>query len=101
MILYRYNIAAAAILAALVMASPGVAQDSDLRDEIEALKKGQEDIQKQLAEVMELLKERPAAAAPPARRGPKVEGQVFKLGANPVQGESTAKLTLIEFSDYQ
>ena len=102
MIPRRYKIGATAILTAALMVSPGFAQDQDLRDEIEALKKGQEDIQKQLAEVMELLKERPAAAAaPPARRGPKVEGEVFRLGANPVQGESTAKLTLIEFSDYQ
>ncbi len=101
MTLHRYKTGAAAILTAALMVSPGLAQDTELRDEIEALKKGQEEIQKQLAEVMKLLKERPAAPAQPARRGPNVEGEVFTLGANPVQGESTAKLTLIEFSDYQ
>jgi protein-disulfide isomerase len=97
----RYGVSAAAILTAALMVSPGFAQDTDLRDEIEALKKGQQEIQKQLAEVMKLLKQRPAAPAQPARRGPQVEGKVFTLGANPVEGESTAKLTLIEFSDYQ
>ena len=98
---HRSKAAAAAILTAALMAGPGFAQDTDLRDDIEALKKGQQEIQKQLEEVMKLLKERPAAPAQPARQGPKVEGEVFTLGANPVQGASTAKLTLIEFSDYQ
>jgi len=87
-----------ALLAVALLASPGFAQDQDLRAEIEALKKGQEEIQKQLAEVIKLVKARPAAGGRPAIQ---VENVVFALGGNPVKGESTAKLTLVEFSDYQ
>ena len=114
--------ALAAVLLASWLTAPGLAQDSDqeLRDEIEALKQGQEsiqrqielkneidelkkgqtDIQKQLEEIKKLVQARPAAA--PARpTGPNVAGKTFDLASNPVKGESTAKLTLVEFTDYQ
>ncbi len=75
----------------------------DLREEIEELKAGQQKIQKDLAEIKKLLEARPAPAAQGAARrsGANVENVVFDLGDNPVKGESTAKLTLVEFSDYQ
>ncbi len=83
---------------AALLAAPSLGQDEDLRAEIEALKKGQEEIRKQLAEVLEQLKSRPA----PARRaGADVEGKVFDVGGNPAKGADTAKLTLVEFTDYQ
>jgi hypothetical protein len=90
---------ALALLVALgVMGLPLAAQESgDVASEIEALKKGQEAIQKDLAEIKKLIQARPAAA--PARRGPDVAGKVFDLGANLVKGEQTAKLTLVEFTD--
>jgi protein-disulfide isomerase len=75
--------------------------DADLRNEIEQLKLGQKQINQQLEEIKKLLaqqRQAPAAAAP-AR--PNVENQVFDIGANPVKGASTAKLTLVEFTDYQ
>lgn len=77
------------------------AQTNDqLQQEIEALKKGQDQIRKDLAEIKRLVEARPAAAA--ARpSGPAVEGKVFNLGDNPVRGASTASLTLVEFTDYQ
>ncbi len=89
----------AALALAVLLATPGFAQeDQELRDEIEALKQGQEEIRKQLAEVLEQLKSRPA----PARRaGADVEGKVFDVGGNPAKGADTAKLTLVEFTDYQ
>ncbi len=88
------------MLGALLLAPAAFAQTSDeeLRQEIEALKKGQEEIQKQLQEIKKLVQARPAA---PARSGPNVKGKVFDLGANPVKGEPTAKVTLVEFTDYQ
>ena len=87
-----------ALLLVALLASPVAAQDQDLRHEIAALKKGQEEIQKQLAELIKLVKPQPAAAA---RKGVQVENEVFNLGANPTNGVDTAKLTLVEFSDYQ
>ena len=87
-------------LVALLLASPGFAQESeaDLRKEIEALKQGQKSIQRQLAEIKRLVQQ---GAKPPQRKGPQVKDVVFELGNNAVKGDSGAKLTLIEFTDYQ
>lgn len=95
------SIGLGALLLSLPLAPPAAAQTSDeeLRQEIEALKKGQQDIQKQLQEIKKLIQSQPKAAARPS--GPNVKGKVFDLGANPVKGESTAKVTLVEFTDYQ
>lgn len=69
----------------------------DLQQEIEAIKKGQQAIQKELQELKQLLQaRRPARPA-----APDVRGTIFNLRDNPVKGEQTAKLTLIEFTDYQ
>lgn len=93
--------AALAALAALTFFDihPGFAQSSQelkaLRAEIEALKEGQKAMQQDLQEIKTLLRTRPAAA-PAAPENPviSVDGAQFK-------GEKTAKLTLIEFSDFQ
>ena len=73
------------------------ASDQDLAKEIEALKQGQQQIRKDLADIKKLLQQQKSAAP----SGPNVEGKVFDIGANPVKGPPTAKLTLIEFLDYQ
>ena len=85
---------------ALLLVSPGFAQESDedLRKEIEALKQGQKNIQRQLAEIKRLVQQ---GQKPPQRQGPQVKDVVFNLGNNAVKGDSGAKLTLIEFTDYQ
>ena len=85
---------------ALLLASPGFAQESeeDLRKEIEALKQGQKNIQRQLAEIKRLVSQGQKPAAP---KGPQVKDVIFELGNNEVKGSSGAKLTLIEFTDYQ
>ena len=67
----------------------------DLKKDIEALKEGQKAIQKDLQEIKTLLQSRPAAPPPPP------QNVVLDLGKSPVKGERTAKLTLVEFSDYQ
>jgi len=77
-----------------LLGSPAFAQ-AEPKDEIEALKKGQQEILRQLQEIKTLLQ----AQARPA--GPNVKDVVFDLGKNQVKGKDTAKLTLIEFSDYQ
>jgi protein-disulfide isomerase len=100
-----FRTTAATCALGLLLALPAAAQGSgdDVRQEIEALKKGQQEIQKQLAEIKALLQARPAAAAAPAAPppGPDVKDKEFDLGANPIRGKDTAKLTLIEFSDSQ
>lgn len=89
----------AAVILALATAPVLRAQDedADLRRDIEALKKGQQQIQQQLQEIKRLVQARPAARP----SGPNVAGKVFDLGNNPIKGASTAKLTLVEFTDYQ
>ena len=90
---------ALALTLPLALAAPALAQSSndDLRREIESLKQGQKQIQQDLAELKKLLQQRPAAAP----SGPNVAGKVFDIGVNPVKGVPSARLTLIEFMDYQ
>ena len=94
----------AAAVAVLLVAAPVLAGDKkkedpgqeELKQQIEALKQGQQEILKQLEEIKKLI---PARPAPPA--GPNVKDVVFSLGGNPIQGAETAKLILVEFTDYQ
>jgi protein-disulfide isomerase len=67
-----------------------------IRDEIKALKEGQTNIQKELQEIKTLLKSKPAAAVP-SEPG----NLVINVDNAPYKGDKNAKLTLIEFSDFQ
>jgi len=86
----------------LLIGAPALAQESDdeMRDEIEGLKQGQKNIQKQLNEIKRLIQtqQRPAA---PKRRGAEVKDVIFDIANGEVKGEKSAQLTLIEFTDYQ
>ncbi len=89
-------------LLTLLCVTPGFAQGTssegvnDLKEEIEALKEGQKAIQKELQEIKSLLRTRQAPApAPPPREF------VLDLGGSPFKGDENAKLTLVEFTDYQ
>jgi protein-disulfide isomerase len=88
-----------AILLALFHIPPGFTQTSEelkaLRKEIETLKQGQSAIQKDLQEIKSLLQSR--AATPP----PEPQNVVLNLKDDPFKGEKNAKVTLVEFSDYQ
>jgi hypothetical protein len=79
-------------------ASPAVAQSTDdlssLRKDVDALKEGQKAIQSDLQEIKNLLRARPAATAPAPEVALSVEGAPFK-------GDKKAKLTLVDFTDYQ
>jgi protein-disulfide isomerase len=94
-------IVAAALIASTV--APAIWAQDISRYEIEELKRGQQEIKRQLQEIKRqqeeiknLLQARPAAPS-----GPTVKDRVFDIGDNPVKGASTAKLTLVEFTDYQ
>jgi protein-disulfide isomerase len=65
----------------------------DLQKEIRALGQTVKDMQKDLQEIKALLLSR-AAAGPP-------QNVVLDVSNSPAQGVATAKLTLVEFSDYQ
>jgi protein-disulfide isomerase len=91
--------AVAAVATLSFFSPPGFAQTTELEalnKEIEALKAGQQAIQRDLQEIKTLLRSRLAAGAPAAPQNPiiSVEGAHFR-------GEKTAKLTLVEFSDFQ
>jgi protein-disulfide isomerase len=81
----------------LLSVSPSLAQQQsstdDLRNEIKALTQTVKEMQKELQEIKALLMSR-APAAPS-------QNVVLDLSNNPSKGEATAKLTLIEFSDFQ
>jgi protein-disulfide isomerase len=83
-------------LLAAAMALPATAQESDLRKEVEELKKGQQEILKLLKQIQTQQPAKPAA-----RKGPEVKGVAFNLGDNPVVGSNTAQLTILELTDYQ
>ena len=87
----------------LVLLSPAgmtAQSEEDLAQQLAELARGQQKIRRQIAEIKDLLEAR-AGARPAAPAGPNVKDRVFDLGANPVKGERTAPLTLVEFTDYQ
>jgi protein-disulfide isomerase len=86
---------AGAVIASLMTASFAAAQQpstEDLKKEIEAVKDSLKTIQKDIQEIKALLS-RPGAAAP--------QNVVLDVGKNPFKGERDARVTLVEFSDYQ
>ncbi len=103
---YRTH-ALSALSLGLLLALPAFAQEEErgteiptsLMMEIEEIKKGQAEIRKELDEIKKLLQARPAQ--PQLLAGPNVEGVLFDIAGNPILGESTATLVLIEFTDYQ
>ena len=80
----------------LTWAVPVTAQQpsyEDLRKEMDALQQTLQAIQKDVQELKGML-----ARQVPAPSG---IGVVIDYGNSPAKGERTAKLTLVEFSDYQ
>jgi protein-disulfide isomerase len=71
------------------------------QEQIDTLEAGQKDIQKQLGEIKRLLQQQQQQRQAPKRTGPQVKDVVFNVGRNEIKGASDAKLTLIEFTDYQ
>ncbi len=91
------------VLASLVAAflffqvQPGYSQSTEdfnaLKDEVKALKEGQQAIQKDIQELKAQLKAKPAPA--------EFKEMVVNVEGDPSKGSKDAKLALIEFSDYQ
>lgn len=72
-------------------------RNAELKAEIESLKQGQEQIQKDIEEIKKLLQQ----GARGARGQQAFEPTDITLGKVAYQGEETAPVTLIEYSDYQ
>ena len=97
-----------AAMLGLVLAQTAAAQSGDelraLGKEVEALKSGQTAIQKDLQEIKSLLQRAPPAAAPaPARpaAGAEPSDVVVSIDGAPFKGDKDAKVTVVEFTDYQ
>jgi len=89
----------------LVLAQTSSAQSGDdvraLNKEIEALKAGQTAIQKDVQEIKSLLQGAAAQAPTPARAGAEPVDLIVSVEGAPSKGEKTAKVTVVEFTDYQ
>ena len=84
------------VLAYFLSAPLALAQQQpsdELKKDIEALKESVKAIQTDVREIKALLQK--GQPAPPP------QNVVLDLGKSPFKGERTAKLTLVEFSDYQ
>ncbi len=68
-----------------------------LQQDVKGLKEGQAAIQKDLQEIKKLLQAKPAAQPQPAE----FKEAIIAVNGAPSRGEKSAKLALIEFSDYQ
>jgi protein-disulfide isomerase len=90
------QVSLAALFSAAVIATPSAAQQTsndELKKDIEELRATLAEIQKDLQEIKGMLA-RPAAP-------PSGIGAVIDYGGGAIKGEPTAKVTLLEFSDYQ
>ena len=95
----RASLAAGALSLALAPALWAQAQDPDVSRRLDDLERGQQRIQQQLEEIKRLVQGQARPAAAPS--GPDVAGVELDLGDNPVKGERSARLVLVEFTDYQ
>lgn len=86
----------AAVVLGAVLAGPAAAQQAstdDVKKQIEEIRETLKAVQKDVQEIKGML----ARQVPP----PSGIGAVIDFGNSPSKGERTAKLTLVEFSDYQ
>ncbi len=82
-----------------VLVAPGFGQQAttdDLKKEIGVLQQAVQGMQKDLQEIKAMVATRPAPAGPPSPVGTEID-----ISDGRLRGEPTAKLTLVEFSDYQ
>jgi len=88
------------LLASTLLAQPACAQkpaapaSGDLQKQVDALRTQVGAMQKDLDEIKALLAPLRARQSPP-------RDAVIDLGTRPVRGERTAKVTLVELTDYQ
>jgi CRISPR/Cas system-associated endonuclease Cas3-HD len=93
----RFFVVPALLVLFLLSAHTGFAQSSNeistMKEDTKALKEGQQAIQKELQEIKNQLKAKPAPA--------EFKETVVNVDGDSFKGKQDAKLALIEFSDYQ
>ncbi len=86
------------ILMILLFARPGLSQTSDelknLSKEVEELKESQKAMQKDLQQIKSILRSRGLLEEVP-------QNLFIDISGRPIKGDKNAKLTLVEFSEYQ
>ena len=86
------------LLSGFLVAARGFSQSNDdLKKDIQSLKDGQQAIQKDLQEIKKLIAARPAAAP----GGEQAMNAVISVDGEPTKGDKNAKVTLVEFSEFQ
>jgi hypothetical protein len=84
------------IVLSLSFALFGCTQKEPVKEEIAKLKEGQETIKKELQEIKKLLQARQAP-----RKAVEFKETVVNIDNDPFKGDKLAKVTIIDFSDYQ
>jgi protein-disulfide isomerase len=75
---------------------------TEVKQQIESLKTAQTDMQKDLQTIKDILQAKQAPIAPPHPLGPtKNNPTVVSLEGGAIRGNQNAKVTLVEFTDYQ
>ncbi len=89
----------------LLWSQPGDSQPTDdlkaMQKDIEALKDAQKRVEKELNAIKNLLRRRQAPQARRRRAPQPFKPIVLSIGDDPYKGEKNAKVTIIDFSDYQ
>ncbi len=92
-----FSIIGAAAIAVLLFSQPALSQKGKeidaIREDIKALKEGQQAIQKEIQEIKTQLRARPAPA--------EFKEAVIDVDGDPFKGSKDAKLALIEISEFQ
>jgi hypothetical protein len=68
-----------------------------LKQEIQSLKQGQADLKRDIQELKKLIQARPSGGGGPAA----FKEAIIDIAGAPIKGDKSAKLVMIEFSDYQ
>jgi protein-disulfide isomerase len=94
-------VAAVAVLPIAGDAQQNGAPDQALQKRIAALEAGQQAILKELQEIKALLQAKPAAAPTPPAAVAVAPGTLLSIENAPARGNAKAKVTLVEFSDFE
>jgi protein-disulfide isomerase len=96
----RYIVASILAVSFLTFSLPVAARSADdinaLKKEIETLRENQKAIQKDIQDIKNQLRAKQGPSAPP-----EFKEAIIDLDDNPSKGDKNAKVTMVEFSDYQ
>jgi len=88
------NVALASLLSAPLASAQQMPTTDTLKKDINALREDIQALRKDVQDIKALLQKQQQPGQPP-------QNVVLELGKSPFKGARTAKLTLVEFSDYQ